>query len=162
MWALLHSIERIVFPWLELGLAGLGGLGVGVTFDSTDLFGHRMLPQLRGLKWEPEQVLLWEGERERENFRSFHCFSLAFFPSHISYCAVYFSKNVWKDDMHLFVILTASNIWTLFLLLAVFFFFFSPRHLTMVTKIVQYIMRLHYLHLHAPIGLMAQLDWKSF
>lgn len=49
MWALLHSIECIVFPWLELK-AGLEGLGVGVTFDSTDLFGHRMLPQLRGLK----------------------------------------------------------------------------------------------------------------
>lgn len=53
-----------MFPWLELG-AGLEGLGVGVAFDSTDLFGHRMLPQLRGLKQEPEQVLLWERESER-------------------------------------------------------------------------------------------------
>jgi len=93
------SIECIVFPWLEPG-AGLEGLGVGVAFDSTDLFGHRMLPQLRGLKREPEQVLLWEGERERENFKSFHCFPLAFFPSR-SYCAVYFIENVWKDYMHL-------------------------------------------------------------
>lgn len=53
-----------MFSCLELQ-TGPGGLGVGVTFDSTDLFGHRMLPQLSGLKWESEQVL-WEGETERE------------------------------------------------------------------------------------------------
>jgi len=60
------SIECIVFPWLEPG-AGLEGLGVGVVFDSTDLFGHRMLPQLRGF-----ETRAWAGavvggrERARE------------------------------------------------------------------------------------------------
>lgn len=127
MWALLHSIERILFPWLELGLAGLGGLGAGVTFDSTDLFGHRMLPQLRGLKWEPEQVLLWEGERESGRTLGVFIASLShssLLTSVIVRCtsAKMFEKTICISFSVIFAIPNASNRWTfleLLLLLAV-------------------------------------------
>ncbi len=159
MWALLHSIERIVFTWLELGLAGLGALGAGVTFDSTDLFGHRMLPQLIGLKWKPEQVLLWEGRRTLGVcIASFSNSSLL--TSLIVLCTSAFFFE--KDYMNLFVIPTASNIWTLLLLLAGFFSIHMSFDNGNKNGTINYETPQFAFTVHAPIGLMAQLDWKFF